>query len=258
MALNKKSGYWVTQLENVGEPLRTSHWKLNFNFSDLIAYEKYLGYGNNVFSGDIISLATKNYEPPTVHIATEAIYFQGGAKKSLPVVHDYEDTFTVTMLETNDLACHKNILRWMQFCINDFSVSTRPIGNDITTFDKDNYNSIEGYGAPLYKNQDKYTSTNNAVYGNFFVNHNVVYADIYDYVTGEIVMRVRYVNIFPIKISSPKLEYNSSNLYEFTVEFKFSRFVYVLPASASTSVSSNSYNSQTATSFGRRNNRNND
>ena len=238
MTLDKRNGYWVKQIEQVNDPIRTSHWKLNFNFKDLIAYENDLGYGNNVFSGDIISLSTKDYTPPSIHIASESIYYQGGAKKNLPVVHDYEDTFSVTMLETNNLACHKNLLRWMQFCINDFSVSTKPIGNDTTTFDKDNYNQVEGYGSPLYKNQD------NAVYGNFFVNHNVVYADIFDYTTGEIIMRIRYVNIFPIRISHPKLEYGSSNLYEFTVEFKFSRFLYILPGATSASLTNNAYNTQ--------------
>lgn len=244
MSLDKRNGYWVSQLSNANDPIRTSHWKLNFNFKDLINYEKQLGYGSNVFGGDVLSLAVKDYTPPTVEIISSTIHFLGGSAKTLPVVHNYEDSLTVTLLESNNLACHKTILRWMQYCINDYSISTADIGKDKSTFNEDNYSKLEGYGAPIYKNQDLYSQFDNSVHGNFFVNHNVVYADTYDYTTGEIIMRVRYVNIYPVKVSPPKMEHSSSNLYEFTVEFKFSRFIYVLPNTDSSSRVNNDYNSQ--------------
>lgn len=243
-ALSKSSGYFVTQLEKLNGPIRTSHWSLNFNFNELINYENIIGLNYNVFTSDKLSLVTKDYQPPTVEMNSTTISYMGGCKKSVPTTIKQDDTLVVTMLETSDLICHKNILRWMQFCIYNYSYCIAAIGSDSAIFDSSNYNAILGYGTPIYKNKD------DEVYGNFFVNNNTVYADVYDYTTGAVIMRVRYVNIYPVKISQPKLEQSTSNLYEFTVEFKFSRFVYAIPSPDPTT-STNSYTTESGSAWGR-------
>ena len=57
-ALSKSSGYFVTQLEKLNGPIRTSHWSLNFNFNELINYENIIGLNYNVFTSDKLSLVT--------------------------------------------------------------------------------------------------------------------------------------------------------------------------------------------------------
>ena len=243
MNLDKRNGYFVTSTEVLRDPIRSDHWKLNFDFSELRKYEMNLGVSSNTFNDTQLSLTVKDYTPPTISMNTEPIFYQGASKKVLPSSYEYEDTLVVTMLETSDLVCHKNIIKWMQYIIQNFTYSTSTIGEETTVFSATDY-TFFGYGAPVYKNAE------DQVFGNFFINHNTVYADIFDYTSGDSILRVKYVNIFPVKVTQPKLEYSSSNLYEFTVEFKYSRSVYVIPTKGF-SVSSNQYNSQTASTFGR-------
>jgi hypothetical protein len=114
-------------------------------------------------------------------------------------------------------------MRWMQYCINTYAYSPEAIGEEVKSLTNNTFSNVYGFGSPIYKNKD------DEVIGNFFVNTNTIFVDHYDYSSGEVIMRISYINIFPVKITPPKLEYNSANLYQFQVEFKYSRHVLTIP-----------------------------
>ena len=226
MHLNKKNGYFVNSLANAGDPIRTNLWKMNFDFTELRSYEEQLGTNFNIFDSETLSLLVKDYTPPTVEMAAEPIYFMGGARKVLPTTQESEDDFTITIQENNNLTGYKNLMRWMQYCVNTFGYSPANIGEEALLFTKNTYSNAFGYGAPIYKNKDDVNI------GNFFVNNNTLSVDLYDYTTGEALMRISYINVFPVKLTPPKLDYSTSNLYQFQAEFRYSRYVYTIPTSS--------------------------
>lgn len=244
MNLNKKNGYFVTSLEKAGDPIRTNLWKLNFDFSELRRYEENLGTNFNIFDSETLSLLVKDYQPPTVEMNSEAIYFQGGAKKILPTTVEHDDTLVVTIQENNKLVGYKNLMRWMQYCVNSFSFSPDSIGEEATELSQSGFNNVFGYGSPIYKNKD------NEVIGNFFINNHTMFADLFDYTTGDAIVRFSYINVFPVKLTPPKLDYNSSNLYQFQAEFKYSRYIYTLPTKNRAIIDGNSYTSQAPKQWG--------
>lgn len=246
MHLNKKNGYFVSQLEKAGEPIHTSLWRLVFDFAELRRYEENLGTNFNIFDSETLSLMVKDYTPPTVELKYDEVYYSGGSKKVLPTTTNREDTMIVTIQENNKLTGYQNIMRWMQYCVNDFSYSPERIGEENTLISKNRYDGVYGYGAPIYKNKD------DDVFGNFFVNNNTVHADIYDHVSGEVILRVSYINIYPVKISSPTLDYSDPKLFEFKAEFKYSRSIYTIPTATVPRVN-NEYTSQTGAQWGNSN-----
>lgn len=247
MNLDKKNGYFVTKLDQLKDPIRTSHWTLNFDFTELRKYESNLGITSNTFNSRLLSLTVKDYQPPTIDMETESVYFHGGSKKALPTVYNVEDTLTVTMQETSDLVCHANILKWMQYVIYNYSMDGSSIGEEQTSLTQLPFPFI-GYGSATYRNAEE------QVFGNFFINHNVVSADIFDHATGESLIRVNYINIFPTKITQPRLDYSNPSLYQFTVEFKYSRSMYVVP-NTNAVISNNTYTSQQGKDWSRSQNK---
>jgi hypothetical protein len=245
MHLNKRNGYFVSQLEKAGEPIHTTMWRLFFDFAELRRYEENLGTNFNVFDSETLSLMIKEYTPPTVEMNTDDVYYMG-AKKVLPTTNEYESTMNAIIQENNTLTGYKNIMRWMQYCVNDFSYSPEHIGEEKTLLSANRYDKVYGYGAPIYKNKD------DQVFGNFFVNNNTIHADIYDHVTGEVVLRVSYINIYPTKISPPVLDYENPKLYQYRVEFKYSRYVYTVPTGSNIRINNN-YTSQSGVQWGNSN-----
>ena len=243
MNLDKRNGYFVSKLDQLKDPIRTSHWTLDFDFTELRKYEMNLGINSNTFNSRLLSLTVKDYQPPTIDMETEPVYFLGGSKKPLPTVYNVEDSLTVTMQETSDLVCHKNLLKWMQYIIFNYSMNGSAIGEDNADLTQLPFKFL-GYGAATYRNAEE------QVFGNFFINHHVISASIYDYSTGNAIYKVNYVNIYPVKITQPRLEYGSSNLYTFTVEFKYSRSSYTIP-NTNASVSDNTYTSQVGSDWTR-------
>lgn len=249
MHLNKKNGYFVSSLEKVGDPIRTNLFKVHFDFTELRRYEEALGTNFNIFDSETLSLMIKDYTPPVVEMHTDTIYYMGGAKKVLPTTQEVEDSMTLTIQENSNLTGYKNIMRWMQHCVNNYSYSPEKIGEEVLLLGSNKYNNAIGYGAPIYKNKDDLNIAN------FFINTHTMCVDMYDYTNGEAIMRVSYVNIFPTKITPPKLEYNSANLYQFQVEFKYSRYVYTIPTNVVDFVSKNnsSYLAQAPAQWGNSN-----
>lgn len=249
MHLNKKNGYFVSSLEKVGDPIKTNLWKMQFDFTELRRYEENLGANFNVFDSETLSLMVKDYSPPIIEMNTQSIFFHGGAKKVLPTTQQQDDTVTITIQENNRLTGYQNIMRWMQYCINTYAYSPDAIGEEVKMLSNNTFSNVYGYGSPIYKNKDE------DVVGNFFVNTNTIAVDLYDYSTGEVILRVSYINIFPVKIIPPKLEYASSNLYQYQVEFKYSRHVLSIPTgNGSLSIQTNTpYLSQSNVQWGNSN-----
>lgn len=249
MHLNKKNGYFVSALDSVGDPIRTNLWKMQFDFTELRRYEENLGANFNVFDSERLSLMVKGYQPPVIEMNTQEIYFHGGAKKVVPSTQEQDDTVVITIQENNRLTGYQNIMRWMQYCINTFAYSPEAIGEETKILSNNQFSNVYGYGSPIYKNKD------DEVIGNFFVNTNTIAVDHYDYSSGEVIMRISYINIFPVKITPPKLEYNSVNLYQFQVEFKYSRHVLTIPTGKGrlTAPTSSAYLSQSPVQWGNSN-----
>lgn len=250
MHRNMKNGYFVGPLTQVGDPLRTSHWAVNFNFAEFRNYETSLGKNTTVFDSKHLSVMCKDFQLPTVEMNTENVYYHGGATKVLPTTMNQETTTTITFLESNALIGHKNILRWMNYCINAYDISYVGFDETNTDINEDNYIKGQGYGVPIYKNRDTGTNNANSVFGNFFVNNETMNVDLYDYSSGEVVLRVKYVNIFPTRITQPKIEYDNSGLYTFTVEFSYSRAVYIMPTPNQDTYSTSYNSTNTGISYG--------
>lgn len=245
MNLDKTTGYFaLDQFASRYDPIRTDRWKITFNFSEFTAYESTLGTDTSVFDSSAFSLLCQSYTPPSIEMFTEDIYYMGATKKVLPTAMNYETSTSITFLEDSNLTGLRNIMRWRDYCINVYAVSISSIDSESVDISAEDYYNVFGFGAPIYKNKD------DEVFGNFFINKNVMKADIFDYTSGDSIFRIRYVNVFPYKVSHPSLSYDNPGLYEFTVDFAFSRVVYVIPTTVSSSTTT-SYTSEKGYSWGK-------
>lgn len=193
--LDKRYGYFVTALSKTSEPIRTTKWLVNFNFSEL-------RNASTFPSADILSFHVKDVEVPAFQTETDSMYFYGIERK-LPTSINNAGTISMSILEGEKLIGYNSILRWNQQCVNGSEFSEGE-----STIITNPFNSKYAINFPDFSTGD-------------IVNSNVVSISCFSYVTGDELFKIKFLNIKPTKIGSVKLAYEGNELYKYDITFDY-------------------------------------
>lgn len=204
--LDKRYGYFSTALEKTSEPIRTTKWLVNFNFSEFSqpsAFPK----------AEMLSFHVKNVDIPEFKSAMDSIFYHGFERK-LPASVDNAGTITMTILEGENLIGYNSLLRWHQMCMNAGHLS-----EGSTTILSNPLNTAFALNAPDYSLGE-------------FINRNAVVVQCFSYVTGSEIFKANFINIKPTKIGAVKLAYEGNELYKFDVTFEYDLPIFEKPKKA--------------------------
>ncbi len=216
--LDKRNGYWITQIENVRDPIRTSHWRLRFNVPLIKAQLGSSDLFKDINSDDDLSVMVKTAKIPKVTTNTAEAWYMGQSE-SFTTNTTYETESTFSILEPADVRGYRFLGKWHQLAHN---TDLYQLGSsDSSVISPENERGINLGSA-------KYTSTFDG--GKSVVrNRNWVYLELYDYTLGEVLMRVNYVNMFPTSLGDLDLSHESSDLGKYQATFKHDRITITLP-----------------------------
>lgn len=206
--LDKATGYFQYPLEQVKDPIRTSHWRLRFNVP-LIKAQVGDTFLSDVNSDDDISVMIKTAKMPKLDINTAEAWYMGQSVQ-FATNSTYEKESSFEVLETEDVRGYRFLGLWHQLAHNTDLIQNGSYGTHAIS-------PTETRGINL--GSAKYTSTADS--GKSVVrNTNWMYLELYDYTTGEVVVRVNYINAFPSSLGDFSLSYEGSDLVKYTVVFK--------------------------------------
>lgn len=222
--LDKRTGYFITQIENVRDPIRTTHWRLRFNVP-LIKAQLGTDICPDVKSDDEICVMIKTAKIPKLLINTAEAWFMGQSVL-FTTNTDYEKESNFDILEPADVRGFRFLGKWNQLAHNTDLYQNGSLGTSVI-----DPNSERG----INLGSAKYTSTFDS--GKSVVrNSGWVYLELYDYTLGEVILRVEYINIFPASIGELNLSHEEANLGRYTALFKHDRFRIVLPKGGTGSI----------------------
>ena len=216
--LDKKTGYWVTQIENVRDPIRTSHWRLRFNIPLIKAQLGTVDFISDITSDDDLSVIVKSAKiPKAITNTAEAWYMGQSVVFPTNTTYDQESSFSI--LEPADVRGFRFLGKWQQLVHNTDIYQYGSNGSSLIS--PTNERGINLGSA-------KYTSTFDS--GKSVIrNSGWIYLELYDYTLGEVLLRVDYINIFPTAIGEIDLNHNASELATYTASFKHDRFNITIP-----------------------------
>jgi hypothetical protein len=216
--LDKSTGYWVSQIENVRDPIRTSHWRLRFNIPLIKAQLGTVDFLDDITSDDEISVMVKTAKIPKAVINTaEAWYMGQSVLFATNTTYDQESSFSI--LETANVNGYRFLGKWNQLAHNTDIYQYGAQGTSLISPTKE-----RGINLGSAKYTSSYDSGKSVVR-----NSGWVYLELYDYTLGEVLLRVNYINIFPSTLGELDLSHEASDLGKYTATFKHDRFNITIP-----------------------------
>jgi hypothetical protein len=217
MALDKRNGYFVTALSTLRDPIRTSHWRLRFNVP-LIKAEIGGTLVPDVNTDDDIAVMVKTASVPKVIINSveswymgQKIYFQTNTE------YDKETSFNIQ--ETADVRGFRFLGKWSELAHNTDLYQLGSLGTSV--IDPNNEMGVNLGSA-------KFPATANG--GKSVVrNSGWLYLELYDYTTGETILRVEYINVWPSSLGGFELAYENPDLAKYSATFTHDYYRIVLP-----------------------------
>lgn len=217
MALDKRNGYFVTAMSSLRDPIRTSHWRLRFNVP-LIKAEIGGDLIPDVNTDDDIAVMVKTSSVPKVIINSveswymgQKIYFQTNTE------YDKESNFNIQ--ETADVRGFRFLGQWSELAHNTDLYQVGSLGNSAI-----NPNTQRGVNLGSAK------FPGNADGGRSVVrNSGWMFLELYDYTTGETILRVEYINVWPSSLGGFELAYENPDLAKYTATFTHDYYRIILP-----------------------------
>lgn len=207
------NGYFIDSLSKLKDPILSNRWRCNFNFTEVDVLRQYSNLNSN------LSLTVKDVDFPGVKTATDSIFFFGLERK-LPTSAENSGTVSMVIQETEDLVGHRSLVRWHQEVMNSGAYSESTYSTEDMKFTSNEF--LKNFGLNDLK------PTKNTTTPQSTVNTNVMNIELYEYQSSKIVMQVRFLNLYPIEVSSVKLSQESKELFKYNVTFNYDaiRFVY--------------------------------
>ena len=209
--LDKRTGYFVDSIHRVRDPIRNSHWRLRFNIP-LITAQIGKDLIPDISSDDDISVVIKSATIPKLEVNTAEAWYMGQSE-IFTTNSTYSKESTFKIVEPQDVRAYRFLGRWQQLAHNTDVFQWGALGTSVVDPTKDR-------GVNLGSN--KYTATDDG--GKSVVrNQSWVYLELYDYTTGETILRVDYINIFPKSLGELQLSHEGSELGTYDAVFAHDR-----------------------------------
>lgn len=216
MPVNPKSDFFLGAIDGLRDPFKTTRWRV------LIPPAVFAATGVNPTNGDPFgtiagednfALHVKSCTIPEISVEHKEVEYMG-FKSFFPVNAkiDAEIEFEAILLE--DMRAYEAMLAWEQSIIN-----TGLLIDDVNQ-DRMGQTGLElGLG-----NHKVGTNPTHEVLRNTSVR-----VELYNWMRGDVILRLTLINAFPIKVAGPALAYGNADLAKFKFTLKADRFTIHTP-----------------------------
>lgn len=218
---DKTKDFFLGAIDGLRDPFKTTRWRL------WIPGEVFLATGINPTNGDPFgtvegesdfSLHIKTAKIPDITVDSGSVDYMGfksfyptGAKIDAEL--DYE----TIMLE--DMRAYEAVLAWQQSVLNTGVL-----------VDSNNKDRMSQTGLELGLGNHKVATNPTA---NVLRNQNVK-VELYNWMVGDVILRLNLINAYPIKVTGPSLNYSNAELAKFNFTLKCDRWTVHVPENLKT------------------------
>lgn len=216
------NGYWLGQMEQQRDPIRTTHWRLRVNVPAIKAQmaASATNWLKDINTDDDISVIVKDANvPKIVHETVKSWYM--GQNIEFPTNTTFENQSTFQIQETSDLIGFRFFGLWHQLVHNVDAI-------DADTQDAPAINPTD---VPFNTGAGKFSVTDfpsSVIRNNGWVN-----LELYDYTKSIVLLRVNYINAFPKEIMGSQLSFEQASLLKWNLVLNHDRYKFVFPSNVS-------------------------
>lgn len=220
---DKKKIFFASNIDHLPDPVRSTRWRfcVNQGIFKALEYDPSSGenFGKTIESAKEFTLhVTEGAKIPDANIKADSIWYMGYEKKYPVQQQGLAGTTNLTALLLEDGRAYQTMLAWNQRCLN--SGILNKTGEGDTNSER---NPLEEGGNKLYLGlgqQENYLNTTAVLLRNFHVT-----LELYDWMYGNVIMGIRYINAWPSKVSVQNtMNYNSAQLMKFSFELTYDRW----------------------------------
>lgn len=221
---DKRKIFYASNIDHLPDPVRSTRWRLCIDQSIFKAVgvkpTNGYGFGETLASAKEFPLhISDGAKIPDAAIKSESIWYMGYEKKYPVQQQQLAGTTTLNALLLEDGRAYESMLAWNQCCLNSGILNktgegdTNPERNRLET---DSTNKLYlGTGQ-----QENYLNSTAVL----LRNHHVT-LELYDWMYGNVIMGIRYINAWPSKVSvGQTLNYNNATLMKFSFEITYDRW----------------------------------
>lgn len=214
---NQTKLFSLNGIDNLRDPVRNTRWRV------LIPSEIFAATGIAVTNGAQFSNGQDGTDEFALHVKTckipelkneskDHVYMGFKQKHVVNTDMSAEIDFQTILLE--DMRAYEAMIAWEQSCHNTGVLS------DGSTSDRMNQTGLR-LGLGNHKDKENNTS--------MVVRNNTVKVELYNWMRGDVIMRLNLINAFPTSIGGFDLNYNSADLVNFTFKLMCDRWTVQIP-----------------------------
>ena len=215
--------FWAGNIDQLPDPVRTTRWRF------IVDQDIFQATGIEPTNGDSFGKDFESQKNFTIHIVEgpkipdlqtkeDKIMYMGFEKYYPVQQQQLAGTVDLTGLLLEDARAYETVLAWNQCCLNTGILNSDGKGDTNAGSNRiaDGKNAIElGLGQ-----QENYSNPTAIL----LRNQNVT-LELYDWMYGEVIMAVRYINAWPMSVSVPtEFKYDSATLAQFKFTLKYDRW----------------------------------
>lgn len=215
--------FWAGNIDQLPDPVRTTRWRF------IVDQDIFQATGIEPTNGDSFGKDFESQKNFTIHIVEgpkipdvqtkeDKIMYMGFEKYYPVQQQQLASTVELTGLLLEDARAYETVLAWNQCCLNTGILNSDGKGDTNAGSNRiaDGKNAIElGLGQ-----QENYSNPTAIL----LRNQNVT-LELYDWMYGEVIMAVRYINAWPMSVSVPTdFKYDSATLAQFKFTLKYDRW----------------------------------
>jgi hypothetical protein len=214
---NQTKLFSLNGIDNLRDPVRNTRWRV------LIPSEIFAATGIQVTNGAQFNNGQDGTDEFALHIKTAVIptlknenkfHWYMGFKQAHVVNTDMstEQEFETILLE--DMRAYEAMIAWEQACHNTGILS------DGSNTDRMNQTGLR-LGLGNHKDIKNETST--------VVRNNTVKVELYNWMRGDVIMRLNLINAYPTEVAGFNLNYNSADIVNFKFKLWADRWTVQIP-----------------------------
>ena len=215
--------FWAGNIDQLPDPVRSTRWRF------IVDQDIFQATGIEPTNGDSFGKDFESQKNFTIHIVkgpkipdvqtkAAAINYMGFEKYYPVQQQQLAGTVDLTGLLLEDARAYETVLAWNQCCLNTGILNSDGKGDTNAGSNRiaDGKNAIElGLGQ-----QENYSNPTAIL----LRNQNVT-LELYDWMYGEVIMAIRYINAWPQKVSVPTaFDYQNAQLAQFTFTLQYDRW----------------------------------
>lgn len=204
-------------IDNLRDPVRNTRWRV------LIPSEVFAASGIQVTNGNQFNNGQDGTDEFSLHVKTAKIpelkneykdHWYMGFKQHHVVNTDMSAELDFQTILLEDMRAYEAMIAWEQACHNTGIL-----------VDKTNNDRMNATGLKLGLGNHKDVKNDTAM----VVRNNTAKVELYNWMNGDVIMRLNLINAFPTKITGFDLNYNQADLVNFNFTLACDRWTVQIP-----------------------------